>query len=282
MVVLTGLGASVPFAASPVVAASLLGSGSFSVDATDNIWGAGLTTPPDPGGGGGGTLPSDISVPSGAGVVTFDNGSGAVTYCSGCNSAIDGVSPPPSPVDISSAGGISGLVDNSRGFYMVGVFLDGSQPATPPATLNFTHDHSFSGLAPELGQVFFIGDGLEGTGSGTPQQFEVPTGATDLYLGFPDAYNFEGAPGYYGDNGGTVTGSYDFWPSNAAQLHQYMAEGNPSVSAPDGCSCQAGDPVSNLSGDLYQPQTDVSVPGRGWGGVNNTWTWGAQWAPDPK
>lgn len=268
LVVLTGLGASVPFAPATVFAASPVGSGSFSVDATDNIWGAGLTTPPDPGGGGGGTLPSDISVPAGAGVVTVGNGTGSVTYCSGCNSAIDGA--PSStwcscvgPVNITAYGGISGIEDSSRGFYMVGVFLDGSQPSTAPATLNFTHDHSFSGLAPELGQVFFIGDGLEGTGSGMPQQFVVPAGATDLYLGFPDAGGFEGAPGYYGDNGGTVTGSYDFWPSNAAQLHQYMAEGNPSVSTPDGCSCQAGDPVSNLSGDLYQSETDVSVPGRG-------------------
>jgi hypothetical protein len=69
---------------------------------------------------------------------------------------------------------------------LVGVFLDNSQPdSTPaPAALNFSSiGLNFSSLAPQVKQVFFIGDGLTGTGSGAVQNFIVPTGATRLFLG---------------------------------------------------------------------------------------------------
>jgi hypothetical protein len=45
---------------------------------------------------------------------------------------------------------------------------------------------SFMILAPQLQQVFFIGEGLTGTGSGQRQTFVVPTGATRLFLGSAD------------------------------------------------------------------------------------------------
>jgi hypothetical protein len=32
----------------------------------------------------------------------------------------------------------------------------------------------------------------------------VPTGATELYLGFPDAAGFDGPAGQYGDNAGSL------------------------------------------------------------------------------
>jgi hypothetical protein len=46
-----------------------------------------------------------------------------------------------------------------------------------------------------LQQLFFIGDGLTGTGSGSVQTFIVPSGATQLYLGTGDGY------GWYNNSG---------------------------------------------------------------------------------
>ena len=83
---------------------------------------------------------------------------------------------------------------------LVGVFLDNSQPdSTPaPASLDFSSiGINFSSLAPQVKQVFFIGDGLTGTGSGAVQNFIVPTGATRLFLGPLDYGTY--------NNGGSFT-----------------------------------------------------------------------------
>ena len=78
---------------------------------------------------------------------------------------------------------------------LIGVFLDGSTPSgQPPAALDATGSNgSFAALSPLLRQIFFIGDGLTGTGSGAVQRFTVPAGATRLFLGSSDGYggNFE-------------------------------------------------------------------------------------------
>ena len=83
---------------------------------------------------------------------------------------------------------------------LVGVFLDDAVPAgAAPATLDFSTPGSLAqaSLAPQLRQVFFIGDGLTGTGTGARQQFVIPAGATRLYLGSSDGiganYNNFGA-----------------------------------------------------------------------------------------
>jgi hypothetical protein len=76
---------------------------------------------------------------------------------------------------------------------------------------------NFTTLSPELNQTFYVGDGLTGTGSGTVQQFNVPVGATTLYLGFADGntmginsnqYNYHGNPGYYSDNSGSLQATF--------------------------------------------------------------------------
>ena len=74
---------------------------------------------------------------------------------------------------------------------LVGVFLDASQPdlSATPSTLDFTNT-SFTTLSPQLKQAFFIGDGLTGTGTGTPQTFVVPAGATRLFLGTSDGFGW--------------------------------------------------------------------------------------------
>lgn len=63
---------------------------------------------------------------------------------------------------------------------------------------------NFTDLFPVLNQMFFIGDGLTGQGTGATQQFHAPAGAVALYLGFPDAGSYHGDPGAYGDNSGAV------------------------------------------------------------------------------
>ena len=72
---------------------------------------------------------------------------------------------------------------------LIGVFLDASTPAgaAPPA-LDFSTPGSLAQatVSPQLRQVFFIGDGRTGTGSGTVQQFVVPAGATRLFLASSD------------------------------------------------------------------------------------------------
>jgi len=77
---------------------------------------------------------------------------------------------------------------------LIGVFLDDNQPdgSSAPAALDFSviGGLSFLSLAPDLKQPFFIGDGLTGTGGGLVQTFAVPTGATRLYLGTMDGYEW--------------------------------------------------------------------------------------------
>lgn len=105
--------------------------------------------------------------------------------------------------DIQSLGGISGYKGPHS---LVGLFLNDNNPAnsSPPTTLNFFPD--FSTLAPNLGQVFLIGDGV--TSRGLTQQFITPTGATRLFLGIAD-YDAGNAPGNYEDNDGSFTVQID-------------------------------------------------------------------------
>jgi len=200
---------------------------SVSVGGVNNIYGAGLRSPPDPGGGGAGLLPVKVPIPSGATWMSVTDVSGTVSYTTGASNGPDGAVGVSG--NISATGDLSGLIDSTSWFYLTGVYLDGPQlvapiatttttlptttttnPTSPPATLNFTGDHSFSTLSPELDQVFFIGDGLTSTGTGQVQVFRVPTHATDLYLGFVDAYGFQGSPGYYGDNSGGLSLTVNF------------------------------------------------------------------------
>ena len=105
--------------------------------------------------------------------------------------------------NITSWNSISGIA-GPYNMWLVGVFLG---PTLPPAALSrliysdFTAP-SYSGL--QLGQTFFIGDGLTGTGSGTVQQFGIPSGATRLFLGLADGSSFQGIPGQYYDNIGSM------------------------------------------------------------------------------
>ena len=88
-----------------------------------------------------------------------------------------------------STNGISGATWTSDA--LVGVFLDNNPPNTggAPAALDFSPTGigvSFTTLSPALRQVFFIGDGRTGTGTGAVQTFLVPASATRLFLGASD------------------------------------------------------------------------------------------------
>jgi len=79
------------------------------------------------------------------------------------------------------------------------VFLSDTFPSSGLSDLGNPND--FTSLHPELGQVFFLGDGWTGVGAGvgTQQLIYAPDGATHLYFGFIDS------PGFYGDNSGSLS-----------------------------------------------------------------------------
>ncbi|MDH5287965.1 MAG: hypothetical protein OEX23_15190 [Betaproteobacteria bacterium] len=89
--------------------------------------------------------------------------------------------------NVAAAFGISAFVGPANS--LIGVFLDASVPGgAAPAGLNFSTPGSLAqaSIAPQLRQVFFIGDGRTGTGTGNVQQIVVPAGATRLFLGQAD------------------------------------------------------------------------------------------------
>lgn len=186
-----------------------------------NIFGAGHATPPAPGGESPGILPPGHAFVASAGqVLTFASVSGTVSCCYSdlinYGTTGDGGLFATGDTDITSYGGISGIIHDSRTMFMVGVFLNDAEPVDPaPARMDFSPGATgdgFTAIAPGIGQTFYIGDGLTGHGSGLTQQFLVPATATRLYLGFADAPDF-GAPssgaGYYGDNVGQLYAIFD-------------------------------------------------------------------------
>jgi hypothetical protein len=206
-----------------VSALVLFGSNAFSdtltVSALSDIYAAGHSALPAtlyPGN----FSPSDVFSAAANQVLSFSSVTGAV----GCNFALtngaDGSCFPGVSTTITSYGGLSGISANGQNMFLVGVFLDNTEPSgAGPAVLSYsfgtpgglnTTDASFS---PEINQVFFIGDGLTGTGSGQIQNFLVPDTADRLYLGFADS--FDSVPSYYADNVGSLTATFSITGSTA-------------------------------------------------------------------
>jgi PEP-CTERM motif len=192
----------------------------LTVSGQANIFGAGHADSPAPGDGGGGVLPPRFDLPPGTNrILKFSSVTGVVNCCGGfppLDNGPDGRPPVGDFTDINSFGGISGVVDFERVMFLVGVFLDDSEPSDPaPPRLNFTDDEDFAQLSPALNQPFFIGDGLTGTGFGSVQTFHILDDATRLYLGFADAFFFQGFPGFYDDNTGSFTAVFTVAPRGA-------------------------------------------------------------------
>jgi hypothetical protein len=134
--------------------------------------------------------------------------SGQVNYYG--DAPADGFLPDGAPneliANIEPFGGISGYQGPAGA--LVGVFLDDAIPnSAPPEALNFGPDGlgtTFSQLEPQLGQVFFIGDGQ--TDAQQTQTFVAPTTATRLFIGLIDSRYFSGVSTCYADN----TGSFSY------------------------------------------------------------------------
>lgn len=76
---------------------------------------------------------------------------------------------------------------------LIGIFLDDKTPderPAAPAALDFGEAslRNFKTMAPQLGQIFFIGDGKDAAGK--LQGFTVPSGTTRLYLAIMDEYEW--------------------------------------------------------------------------------------------
>ena len=154
---------------------------------------------------GGGVLPPSIDV-SDATVIKFTNVEGTVSCCTG-GSPSNGPDGGPgfSGTNVNAASGVSGIQNTGAIMFLTGVFTNGNPTDPAPAAFgNFDGATSFNSLSPALDQSFFIGDGLTGTGSGAVQEFNVPEGATQLFLGFADAFVFQGDPDFYFDNSGSL------------------------------------------------------------------------------
>lgn len=176
----------------------------FLVDGRADIYSAGLAVA-DPERRG--VLPAKITLAEGAGVLRFLRVAGKAGCIQDAAYGPDGGDCAGGDTSLEPAGGISGVIAHERTLFLVGVFLAGRAPEAPPPTLDFSASArgvAFTELAPQLAQVFFIGDGLAGTASGDTQRFLVPSGATHLYLGYADGAGFQGVPGWYGDNTGGV------------------------------------------------------------------------------
>jgi hypothetical protein len=182
-----------------------------SVPAKAEIYGAGNAGLPDASG----LPPVEVDVPANASTLTFILINGRWTLNGGANyNDPDGVGSEPATSSINAYGGLSGITTHGAGM-LTGVFTTASGPSgAAPATLDFTQiGTSFTSFSPLLNQVFFIGDGLTGDGTGSVQQFTVPAGATKLYLGAADASYYQGSPGAYGDNSGSYAVSLEFLPA---------------------------------------------------------------------
>jgi hypothetical protein len=212
-------GIVVKFRALAVVAGLLMATSSFSATITvasqSDIFRAGGNNPALDG-----VDPLTNSFTAGANqVLTFQSVTGSWSCCSGGASfnGPDGATFAAPSTNINSSNKIAGIVDGARTMFLVGLFLDTGLPAAAPARLDFSPGQlteSFATLAPLLGQVFFIGDGLTGTGAGSTQQFLVPTTATRLFLGIADGFGFSGNPGAYGDNVGSVSATFTIASNN--------------------------------------------------------------------
>jgi len=203
---------------------SLLAQGSqtLSVSAFMDIWQAGGYND-----GSGAQAPVSISFPAASGqAITFSSvtgtwscGNGAVP--NGPDGANSGNCFDTQVTVFNPTGPFSGLDMTDFSRPLVGMFLEDTLPTSVPPTYRFYSSDSsqggirtaFSALSPQVGQVFFIGDGLTGTGAGAIQVYYVPPTATHLYLGYVDSCG-NGAPGCYNDNSGTITATFSISTCN--------------------------------------------------------------------
>jgi hypothetical protein len=180
--------------------------------------------------------------------------------------------------NIASVGPLSGYYTTDFVGALVGVFLADTLPASAPPALRFYVSEKSQGgiqtdfltLSPKIGQVFFIGDGLTGTGSGTLQTFFVPPTANHLYLGYIDTCSppSNTTPGCYFDNVGSL--------SVTARLQYYIPDWyEPTLSTAP--SARIGPALAYDAANYYTllfGGSSAFVPGVSYG---DTWIWRFGW-----
>ncbi len=198
-----------------VLAGRIAAQTTVSVSGLANIYGSGFGSTP-----GGGVVSVEYLLPAGTSVVTFTNVTGSASFDTGTGAyyPADGGTGWGARTEVTTLNSLSGITHTDRTVFLTGVFLDAATPTgSAPATLSYNISSAQASVfSPLLQQVFFVGDGLDAV-SGT-QIFNVPTGATRLYLGFADAWNgswVAGSPGYYADNGGTLSVTINAIPEPA-------------------------------------------------------------------
>jgi hypothetical protein len=176
---------------------------SVLVPVTANVYGSGhsgAAATPQPAGGGGGTAPPSVDVLTTTQFGFLGSGNAKFSPINPTSTTPDGIAGAPTP--FNGFNGLSGF-SSDQAFGLYGVFVGAIEPADPqPAALNFVGNTTFASLSPQLDQVFYIGDGLTSTGSGSTQAFNVPAGALKLYFGLADGINSPIDNGWYGDNSG--------------------------------------------------------------------------------
>lgn len=205
-------------------AAALLGAAALraqyqvnlTVDATMDIYRAGGYND-----GSNGIAPLEFSFPAGGWrTITFPSVSGVWTCQAGEPSyGADGETSgycliAGGATNFNSIGPFSGYHLTDFVGALAGVFLGDSLPTSPAPALRFYVSNNSGGgiqtnfltLRPQIGQIFFIGDGLTGTGTGSIQTLYVPLTATHLYLGYVDNCQAPNntMPGCYSDNVGSL------------------------------------------------------------------------------
>jgi hypothetical protein len=118
---------------------------------------------------------------------------------------------------IGAYNGLTGVLAYGRSMFLVGVFLDDTEPSDPapqPLSSFYTDGDNFLVGGSDITRfVFMIGDGRSPTGE--TQTFLVPNNATRFFLGFADGFRFGGEPSTYDDNRGllSVNGFVTYTPS---------------------------------------------------------------------
>jgi len=116
-------------------------------------------------------LPLVVLLPAGTSrVLTFPSVTGRITHFLATGEWNGPEGDEIGPIDVKSLQGISGIVHRTNKSFLLGVFLTDAPPSSAaPPRLDFSDTElsnvpdtfvgQFDQLAPEIGQVFFIGNG---------------------------------------------------------------------------------------------------------------------------
>jgi hypothetical protein len=181
--------------AATLISAAPAFAGTVNVDSTTDIWLAG-----QPNGSTATGFFGTDTAPDNSPVLLAAAGGTTFTFLATGSTSVDGVNfggpdgaaayPDETTFGVGPANGIGTYKGPADA--LIGVFLndDLSSGTGGPASLDFTDPLVLgaAGFTPLLNQIFFIGDGLTGTGIGDLQTFLAPTGSTRLFLAVADSF----------------------------------------------------------------------------------------------